>query len=130
MHSGDCGGAKKVTHDPARYELHYEDETHVETNPYLARQWHRIGQQQRIASVGINQRVTVFGSKERRRCGRIEVVCGGQDSTCFARYLAVLDQWHATHGREIFLVLDHASCHTSVASGWALAERVAWLQPL
>ncbi len=59
--------------------------------------------------------------------GRVEVICGGQDSACFARYLAALDQRHATTGREIFLVLDHASCHTSAASARALAERAAWL---
>lgn len=107
--------------------MHYQDETHVETNPYLARQWHRIGQQQRIASVGVNRRVTVFGSKESHGRGRIEVVCGGQDSACFARYLCALDQWHARMGREIFLVLDHASCHTSGVSERALAARAAWL---
>ena len=78
---------KKVASAPERYELQYQDETHVETNPYLAKQWHRIGQQQRIASVGVNRRVTVFGSKESRGRGRVEVVCGGQDSACFARYL-------------------------------------------
>lgn len=116
--------------DPARYELHYQDETHVETNPYLAKQWHRIGQQQRIASVGVNRRVTVFGSTESRERGRIAVVCGGQDSTCFGQYLAALDHWHTTTAREIFLVLDHASCHTSVVSGRALTERAAWLHPI
>jgi transposase len=42
---------------PEQYELHYQDETHVETNSYLAKQWHRIGRQQRIASVGVNRGV-------------------------------------------------------------------------
>ena len=28
--------------DPARYEVHFEDETHVETNPYLGRVWPRV----------------------------------------------------------------------------------------
>jgi len=79
---------------PERYELHYQDETHVETNPYLAKQWHRIGTQQRIPSVGVNRRVTVFGSRAGRARGRIEVVCGGQDSACFAQYLAALDGIH------------------------------------
>ena len=116
-----------MTQAPARYELHYQDETHVETNPYLAKQRHRIGQQQRIASVGVNRRVTVFGSKESRGRGRVEVVCGGQDSACFARYLGALDQRHTTTGREVFLVLDNASCHTSAARTRALADRVAWL---
>jgi hypothetical protein len=118
---------KKVTSDPARYELQYQDETHVETNPYLARQWHRIGRQQRIASVGVNRRVTVFGSEESRGRGRVEVICGGQDSACFARYLTALDQRHSATEREVFLVLDNASCHTSATSTRALAERAAWL---
>jgi transposase len=116
-----------VASAPERYELHYQDETHVETNPYLAKQWQRIGMQRRIASVGVNRRVTVFGSKESRGRGRIEVVCGGQDSACFARYLAALDQWHTAQGREIFLVVDHASCYTSVVSARALAARATWL---
>lgn len=28
---------KKVAQEPERYELHYQDETHLETNPYLCR---------------------------------------------------------------------------------------------
>jgi transposase len=118
---------KKVAQAPEQYELHYQDETHLETNPYLARQWHRIGRQQRIASVGVNRRVTVFGSKESRGRGRVEVVCGGQDSVCFAQYLAALDQRHTATKREVFLVIDHASCHTSAASARELAARAAWL---
>ncbi len=115
---------------PAQYELHYQDETHVETNPYLARQWHRIGSQQRIASVGVNRRVTVFGSMVDGERGRVEVVCGGQDSACFGQYLTALDARHTATGREVFLVLDHASCHTSVATTQALAARATWLHPL
>ncbi len=115
---------------PERYELRYQDETHVETNPYLARQWHRIGRQRRIASVGVNRRVTVFGSVESRGRGRVEVVCGGRDSACFGRYLCALDQRHAATRREVFLVLDNASCHTSVVTTQALALREDWLHPI
>lgn len=61
---------KKVASEPERDELHYQDETHVETNLYLAKQWHRIGRQRRIASVGVNRRVTVFGGTESRTRGR------------------------------------------------------------
>ena len=116
--------------NPERYELHYQDETHVETNPYLAKQWHRIGVQQRIASVGVNQRVTVFGSVEDQGRGRVEVICGGQNSACFGQYLTALDQRHAVTQREVFLVLDNASCHTSVATTQALTARAEWLHPL
>ena len=39
-----CGWrGKKVRRMPERYELHFEDETHLDTNPYLSRVWHRIG---------------------------------------------------------------------------------------
>ncbi len=71
--------------------------------------------------------MTVFGSVEALGRGRVEVVCEGQDSACFLRYLEVLDRRHRETGREVFLVLDNGSCHTSKASSAALAERAEWL---
>ena len=113
--------------EPGRYELHSEDETHVETNPYLARVWHRRGVQPTVPAAGTNRRLTVFGSVEAFGRGRVEVVGARQDSAGFARYLAALDARHAATGREIFLALDNGPCHTSKASTAALAERAAWL---
>ena len=57
--------------EPERYELHYQDETHVETNPYLGRVWHRRGRQPTVPAAGTNRRLTVFGSVEvvRARAG-------------------------------------------------------------
>ena len=49
---------------PERYELHYEDETHLETNPSLGRVWHRVGTQPTVPAAGTNRRLTVFGSDE------------------------------------------------------------------
>ena len=43
-----------VAADPARYELHYQDETHLETNPYLCCVWHRKGVQATLPAVGTN----------------------------------------------------------------------------
>jgi DDE superfamily endonuclease len=116
-----------VAAEPDRYELHAEDETHVETNPYLTRMWHRRGVQPTLPAAGTNRRLTVFGSVEARGRGRVEVVCARQDSTGFQRYLAALDARHAATGREIYLALDNGPCHTSKASTDALAARVAWL---
>ncbi len=113
--------------EPGRYELHSEDETHVETNPYLARVWHRRGVQPTVPAAGTNRRLTVFGSVEAFGRGRVEVAGARQDSAGFARYLAALDARHAATGREIFLALDNGPCHTSKASTAALAERAAWL---
>jgi len=112
---------------PGRYELHHQDETHLETNPYLGRVWHRRGEQPTLPGVGTNRRVTTFGSVEILGRGRVEVVCAGQDSACFERYLQALEARHVATGREVFLVLDNGPCHTSTASRAALAARDDWL---
>jgi hypothetical protein len=116
-----------VAAEPERYELHHEDETHVETNPYLTRVWHRRGEQPTVPAAGTNRRLTVFGSVETHGRGRVELVCAGQDSACFARYLAALDARHDAIGKEVFLALDNGPCHTSEASRAALAARANWL---
>ena len=67
---------KKVRAEPERYELHYQDETHLETNPYLCRVWHRQGTQPTLLGVGTNRLVTVFGSVEALAHTRIEQVRG------------------------------------------------------
>lgn len=113
---------------PERYELHFEDETHLDTNPYLARVWHRIGQQPRVPAAGTNRRLTVFGSVEARGRGRIELLTVQQDSAGFARYLAALDARHAATERDIILVLDNGPCHVSKATRRALADRADWLE--
>ncbi len=112
---------------PDRYELHSEDETHVETNPYLTRVWHRRGVQPTLPAAGTNRRLTIFGSVEALGRGRVEVLTAAQDSAAFKRYLAALDARHAATGREIYLALDNGPCHTSKASTQALAARAAWL---
>jgi hypothetical protein len=117
-----------VAADPQRYELHYEDETHVDTNPHLSRVWHRVGQQPTLPAAGTNRRLTIFGRVEAVGRGRIEVLQARQDSAGFARYLAALDAHHAATGRAIILVLDNGSAHVSKASRAALAARAEWLE--
>jgi transposase len=112
---------------PERYEFHHEDETHVETHPYLTRVWHRRGVQPTVPAAGTNRRLTVFGSVEVFGRGRVEVVGAGQDSACFARYLRALDARHAATGKEMYLAIDNGSCHTSAVSRAALATRADWL---
>ena len=113
---------------PERYELHYQDETHLDTNPHLSRVWHRVGEQPTVPAAGTNRRLTVFGSVEALGRGRVEVLQARQDSAGFARYLAALDARHAATGRDIILVIDNGSCHTSKASRRALAARADWLE--
>ena len=113
--------------DLDRYELHHQDETHLETNPYLCRVWHRKGVQPTLPAAGTNRRVTTFGSVEVFGRGRVEVVCAGQDSACFQLYLEALDARHQATGREVYLALDNGPAHTSKASRAALAARSGWL---
>lgn len=112
------------------YELHYQDETHLETNPYLTRVWHQIGVQPTVPAAGTNRRLTCFGSVDAFGRGRVEVLCAAQDSAAFLWYLAALDGRHVATGRKIFLVLDNGPCHTSKTSRAALYERAAWLHVL
>lgn len=116
--------------DPERYELHYEDETHLDTNPHLSRVWHRVGAQPTLPAAGTNRRLTVFGSVEALGRGRIEVLEVRQDSAGFARYLATLEARHEATGRQIILVLDNGPCHVSKATQHAMAARAAWLEVL
>ena len=113
---------------PERYELHFQDETHLDTNPYLARVWHRIGQQPTLPAAGTNRRLTVFGSVAAGGQGRVEVLLARQDSAGFARYLAALEARHAATGRDMILVLDNGPCHVSKVTRTALAARAAWLE--
>lgn len=115
---------------PGRYELHHQDETHVDTNPYLCRLWHRRGQQPTLPAAGTNRRLTVFGSVEVFGRGRVEVLDAEPTSAGFGRYLAALEQRHRATGREVYLVLDNGACHTSKVSRQALAQRAAWLHPI
>lgn len=107
--------------------MHYQDETHLETNPYLCKMWHRVGEQPTLPAVGTNRRVTVFGSTEALGRGRVEVVCAAQNSECFVSYLRALEARYKVSGKEMFLVLDNSPCHTSKRSIAALAERERWL---
>jgi transposase len=111
----------------AEYELHYQDETHLETNPHLTRVWHKIGAQPTVPAAGTNRRLTCFGSVEAFGRGRVEVLGAAQDSAAFLVYLEALDERHAATGRTIFLVLDNGPCHTSTASRAALRARAEWL---
>jgi hypothetical protein len=117
-----------VAAHPERYELHFQDETHLDTNPHLVRVWHRVGTQPTLPAAGTNRRLTVFGSVEAQGRGRIELLTVQQDSAGFARYLAALDARHAATGRQVILVLDNGPCHVSKATRTALAERAAWLE--
>jgi len=94
----------------------------------LGRIWHRIGQQPLLPAAGTNRRLTVFGSVEASGRGRVEVLSARADSVGFGRYLAALDARHAATGRDVILVFDNGSCHTSKRTRAALTDRATWLE--
>ena len=102
--------------EPGRYELHFQDETHLQTNPYLARAWHRKGKQATLPGVGTNRRVTVFGSVEALGRARVELVRPAQDSAGFVRYLELVEVHHQAVQREIYLGLDNGSARIPACS--------------
>jgi transposase len=118
---------EKVRAELERYELHFQDETHLETNPSLCRTWHRKGKQSTLPGAGTNRRVTVFGSVEALGRARVELVRAAQDTAGFLSYLDLLEAHHQAVGRAIYLVLDNGSAHTSLKSLQALAARRDWL---
>ena len=71
--------------EPERDELHFPDETHLETNPYLCRVGPRQGKPPTLPGVGTNRRVTVGGRVEGRGRTRIELVRAAQDTAGFVR---------------------------------------------
>jgi transposase len=118
---GGKGGAK-----PEKDELHVQDETQLETTPHLCRTWHRKGQQPTLPAGGTNRRVTVCGSVDVLGRARVELVRATQDSAGCVRDLELLEAHHQAMQREIYLVLDNGSAHTSTLSMQALAQRRDW----
>ena len=115
-----------VAADLAQCELHHQDETHLDTNPYLCRMWHRRGQQAALPAAGTTRRLTTFGSVEVFGRGRVEVLCADQSSAGFQLYLEALDQPHTATGRAIIPVFDTGSAQCRQVTQAALQERAAW----
>ena len=62
--------------------------------------------------------------------GRVQVVQSRQDWAGFRCYLEALDPRYGATGREIYLVLDHGSCHTSKVGRAQLVMPAAWRHPV
>jgi DDE superfamily endonuclease len=119
---------KKVRAEPEKDELHFQDETHLETNPSWCPTWHRKGKQPTLPGVGTHRRVRVVGSVDLLRRARVERVRAAQESAGFVRSLALLEAHQQAVQREIDLVLEHGSAPTSTLSTQAFVPRRDGLQ--
>lgn len=101
--------------------LLFEDETILRLLPEIRRAWALCGQQARVPITGQNARSVLFGTLNPRTGCRIVARGPGLRQACFQQFLRLLRRSYP--GRQIWLILDKASCHTAPKSQ-ALAKRL------
>jgi hypothetical protein len=104
---------------PSHAVLLFEDETILRLLPELRRAWSLRGRQARVPITGQNARCVLFGALNPRTGHRIVARGPGLRRACFEEFLRLLRRSHP--GRQIWLLLDKAACHTAPGSQ-ALAE--------
>jgi DDE superfamily endonuclease len=99
---------------PARAVLLFEDETILRLLPEIRRAWSLRGQQAQIPITGQNAKGVLFGTLNPRTGHRIVARSPSMRQSYFQKFLRLLRQSYP--GRQIWLVLDKASCHTTPKS--------------
>lgn len=94
--------------------LLFEDEIILRLLPEIRRAWALRGEQARIPITGQNAKCVLFGTLNPRTGHRIAVRGPSLRQQYFQGFLRLLRQSHP--GRQIWLVLDKASCHTAPGS--------------
>jgi hypothetical protein len=106
----------------------FEDETVLRLLPEIRRAWSLRGEQPRIRITGKNAKCVLFGVLNPRTGHRIVARGPSMRQQYFQRFLRLLRRSYP--GRQIWLILDKASCHTtpkSVALAKALDIVLIWL---
>ena len=99
---------------PATAVLLFEDETILRLFPILRRVWALRGEQARVAISGRNAKRVLFGTINPRTGHRILMRAANMRQEQFQAFLRLLRR--AYPGRQIWLLLDEASCHTAAKS--------------
>lgn len=108
--------------------LLFEDETILRLLPELRRTWSLRGQQARVPITGQNARCALFGTLNLRTGHRLVAQGSGLRQACFQQFLRLLRPSYP--GRQIWLILDKAACHTapkSQAAAKSLDIVLIWL---
>jgi DDE superfamily endonuclease len=92
----------------------FEDETILRLLPEIRRAWSLRGEQARIPITGRNAKCVLFGTLNPQTGHRIAVRGPNMRQQYFQQFLRLLRR--AYPGRQIWLVLDKAPCHTTPRS--------------
>lgn len=113
---------------PADAVLLFEDETILRLFPVLRRAWSLRGEQAVVPITGRNDKRVLFGTLNLRTGHRIVLRRRNRRQESFQDFLCLLHRSYP--GRQVWLLLDEAGCHTAPKSQ-ALAEildiELVWL---
>jgi hypothetical protein len=113
-HKKKAAIVRKLQRLPAGAVLLFEDETLLRLLPEIRRAWSLRGEQARIPITGQNAKGVLFGTLNPRTGHRIVARSPGMRQQYFQKFLRLLRQSYP--GRQIWLILDKASCHTAPGS--------------
>lgn len=99
---------------PPKAVLLFEDETILRLLPEIRRAWSLRGEQARIPITGQNAKCVLFGTLNPRTGHRIVAQGPSMRQQYLQKFLHLLRQSYPK--RQIWLVLDKASCHTAPRS--------------
>lgn len=99
---------------PAAAVLLFEDETILRLFPILRRGWALRGVQARIAISGRNAKRVLFGTINPRTGHRVLMRAPNMRQEHFQAFLRLLRRSYP--GKQLWLLLDEASCHTAPKS--------------
>lgn len=119
---------RRVRRMPARAVLLFEDETILRLFPPLRCAWAPRGEQAAVPLTGWNARRVLFGAINPRTGHRVVMERAAMRRADFQEFLRHLRRCYG--GRELWVVLDSASCHIATQSQAVAAQldiKLLWL---
>ena len=105
---------RRLKHLPPGAVLLFEDETILRLFPVLRRAWSLRGEQALVPISGRNARRVLFGTLNPLTGHRIILRCPNMRQEQFQGFLRLLRRSYP--GRELWVLLDEAGCHTAPKS--------------
>lgn len=119
-----------------RVEIFYGDETESHLNPYIAYMWSKRGEQPKVPTPGINEKLNVIGAMNPLNGEVLYRVSDKKNAQEFLNFIGIVVEYARRKNVFIELVLDNSSLHTakivdSFLNGQAVKKflKVIWLPP-